>query len=120
MKKMLAPRYMGTFILFFITAPYDLQSNDMTFCRKPPVSSLPKQADKMAAIVQMVAPVVAATIPPPMGVISPITLSIADALDYSRRISAFLEGLKNWEANREGNLLFHLDCFICLISFTDP
>jgi hypothetical protein len=110
MKKMLAPRYMGTFILFFITAPYDLQSNDMTFCRKPPVSSLPKQADKMAAIVQMVAPVVAATIPPPMGVISPITLSI----------SAFLEGLKNWEANREGNLLFHLDCFICLISFTDP
>jgi hypothetical protein len=37
------------------------------------------------------------------GVISSKAISIAEAWDYARRATEFLEDVKNKEANREGN-----------------
>jgi hypothetical protein len=54
-----------------------------------------------------------------VGVISPITLSIAEALDSTQRISSFHMGLKNKEADRAGKPFVPINHFGSLVPFTD-
>jgi hypothetical protein len=71
--------------------------------KKPLASGLPKQANKQAAILQIATPMIAAAPPPPIGVIGSKVVSTVEAWDYSWRTTEFLEGLKNREADQEGN-----------------
>jgi hypothetical protein len=54
-------------------------------------------------ILQIATHAIAAAAPPPMGVIDSKVVSTTKAWDYSRCAIEFLEGLKNKEADREGN-----------------
>jgi hypothetical protein len=46
---------------------------------------------------------IATAAPPPVGVIGSNVVSTTEAWDYSLCATKFLEGLKNREADREGN-----------------
>jgi hypothetical protein len=71
--------------------------------RKSLASGPPKQADKQATALQTATHVITTAAPPPVGVVSSKVISTAEAWNYSRRVTEFLKGLKNREANREGN-----------------
>jgi hypothetical protein len=77
----------------------------VTARRKPSASGPPKQVDTHAAVLQIATPVIAAP-PPPTGVFSSKVVSTAKSWDYSRRVTEFLERLKNREADREGYPFF--------------
>jgi hypothetical protein len=71
--------------------------------RKSLASGPPKQADKQATALQTATHVITTAAPPPVGVASSKVVSTAEAWNYSRCVTEFLKGLKNREANREGN-----------------
>jgi hypothetical protein len=50
---------------------------------------------------------------------SPITLSVAEALDSTQCISTFLMGLKDKEADQAGNPFVPFNHFGSLVPFTD-
>jgi hypothetical protein len=80
-----------------------MYSNDMTAHRKSSASGPPKQADNQAAVLQIVTPMIAAAAPPLVGMVGLEIVSTTEGWDYSRCVIEFLEGLKNREADREGN-----------------
>jgi hypothetical protein len=87
-------------------------------CRKFSASSLPKLADKLmvtpkiggsskkadksSTVHQPVPPIIVAPIPSSSEGSNWTVLSTTDAWNSSRRVTEFLEGLKNREADREG------------------
>jgi hypothetical protein len=74
--------------------------------RKPSAGGSSKQVDKQAATLQIPTPVIAVVAPPPVEAIGSKVVSTAEAWDYCRCVTEFLEGLKNRVANREGNPFF--------------
>jgi hypothetical protein len=85
---------------------YDfLNSHDSSVCRKP------LAADPLKKLAQHVSSSHATPAAPPTGVIGSTTLPDAEAWDYCRWVAETLEGLKNREADQEGNpftpSLFH-------------
>jgi hypothetical protein len=75
----------------------------LTARRKPSASGPPKQDDKQASVLQIATSVIAAAAHTLVGAIDSKVVSTAKAWDYSRRAAKFLEGLKNREADQEGN-----------------
>jgi hypothetical protein len=74
-----------------------MYSNDLSVCRKP------SSADPSKNITKSATSSYATPITPFAGVISSTTLSATEAWDYCRQTAEFLEGLKNRDANQEGN-----------------
>jgi hypothetical protein len=74
-----------------------MYSHDSSICRKP------SSADPSKKITQLVPSSYATSIVPSAGVTGSTTLSAAEAWDYCRWTAEFLEGLKNREADQEGN-----------------
>jgi hypothetical protein len=66
------------------------------------VSGPPKLATKLVNILKTAAPVATAAVSSSEGGTGWTVLSTADAWDSSRRVTDFLEGLKNREADQEG------------------
>jgi hypothetical protein len=93
-------------------------SNIINICKKTPALDSSQRSNKQSTS-QTVSPVVTAPAPLPVGVTSLITLSVAEALDSTQRISAFLTRLKDMEANQAGNLTFFFNYLGFLVPFTD-
>jgi hypothetical protein len=74
-----------------------MYSNDLSVCRKPSSTDPSKKITKSATSSY------ATPVAPFAGVIGSTTLSATEAWDYCWRTAEFLEGLKNREANQEGN-----------------
>jgi archaellum biogenesis ATPase FlaH len=85
---------------------------DIVTIRRKPLALGSSQSTVKQAISQMVSLAITVVAPLPVGVISLITLSIAEALDSSQRVSAFLTGLKDKEADRAGNPFFPLTILV--------
>jgi hypothetical protein len=82
-------------------------SDTVTVQSKPSALGSSPSTDKQS-VSQTVSPAVTATAPLPVGIISSITLSVAEALDSTQRVSAFPMGLKDKEADQAGNPFFPL------------
>jgi hypothetical protein len=82
----------------------DSCSDIMAIHRRPSVSGPPKPATKLVTILKIAAHVVAAAtaISSSEEGTCRTVLSTANAWDSSRRVTDFLEGLKNREDDREG------------------
>jgi hypothetical protein len=74
----------------------------MVVCRNSSASGPPKSADKQVTVLKTATPVAATAASPSTGRTSWTILSITDAWNSSRRVTEFLEGLKNREADQEG------------------
>jgi hypothetical protein len=74
-----------------------MYSHDSSILRKP------LSADPSKKITQPASSSYASPVAPSAGVTGSTTLSAAEAWNYCRRAAKFLEGLKNREANQEGN-----------------
>jgi hypothetical protein len=74
-----------------------LNSNDSSVHRKP------SAADSSKKLTQHASSSHATLVAPPAGVTGSTTSSAAEAWDYCRRTAEILEGLKNREADQEGN-----------------
>jgi hypothetical protein len=83
--------------LYFIVCEFILYSNDSSVCRKPLSVDMSKKITKPATSSY------ATQVAPSAGVTGSTTLSAAEAWDYYRWTAEFLEGLKNKEADQEGN-----------------
>jgi hypothetical protein len=83
--------------LYFIVCEFILYSHDSSVRRKPSF------ADPSKNIIQPATSSYATPIAPSVGVTGSTTLSVAEAWDYCRRTTEFLEGLKDREADQEGN-----------------
>jgi hypothetical protein len=83
--------------LYFIVYEFILYSHDSSVRRKP------SSADPSKKITQPTPSSYATLIAPSVGVTGSTTLSVVEAWDYCRRTAEFLEGLKNREADQEGN-----------------
>jgi hypothetical protein len=93
-------------VIFFIN------SQDSSDHMKPSTADLSKKLFQRASSSH------ATPVAPLVGVIDSITLSAAEVWDYCRRAAEILEGLKNREADQEGNhLLLHY--FFLSISLAD-
>jgi hypothetical protein len=78
----------------------------------------PLTADPSKKLVQRASSSHATPVTPLVGVINSTTLSAAEVWDYYRRAAEILEGLKNREADQEGNYLL-LHYFFLSISLAD-
>jgi hypothetical protein len=83
--------------LYFIVCEFILYSNDSSVYRKP------SSADSSKKITKPATSLYATPVSPNAGVTGSTTLSAAEAWDYCRRTAEFLKGLKNREADQEGN-----------------
>jgi hypothetical protein len=72
-------------------------SDDSSEYRKP------SSADPSKKIIKLATSSYATLVAPSVGVTGSTTLSAAEAWDYCRQTAEFLWGLKNREANQEGN-----------------
>jgi hypothetical protein len=90
----------------------------MNIRRKPSAPNSSHSSDRQSAS-QTVSPIVTAPAPLSVGAIGPITLSIAEALDSTHRISAFLTGLKDKEVDQACNLNFFFNRLGSLVPFTN-
>jgi hypothetical protein len=106
---MLVPTYV-IILLVYSTINFDLHSNIMVVHRKPSVSGQPKLTSAQVTAPKTVAPAAAAS--SSAGGTGWTVLSIADTWDSSRRVTEFLEGLENREADREGIPFIPLYAFI--------
>jgi hypothetical protein len=79
----------------------------VTVHRKPSALGSSPSTYKQS-VSQTISPTVIVAAPLSVGVISLITLSVAKALDSTKRVSAFLMGLKDKEADRVDNPFFPL------------
>jgi hypothetical protein len=89
-----------------------MYSHDSSVHRKP------SSADPSKKITQLVPSSYATPFVPSAGVTGSTTLSVAEAWDYCRWAAEFLEGLKNREADQEGNP-FTPSLFFLLIFLAD-
>jgi hypothetical protein len=87
-------------------------SDITTIHRRSLASGQSKPATKQVTVLKTIAPVDAAAVASSAGGTSWTVLSTADAWDSSRRVTEFLEGLKNREADQEGIPFALLDAFI--------
>jgi hypothetical protein len=101
LKKLLVPKYVTALLTYSIINLYPC-SNLTTIHMRPWASGPPKAATKLVTILNTAAPMAVAIISSLKGGIGRTVLSTADAWDSSQRVTDFLEGLKNREANREG------------------
>jgi hypothetical protein len=115
---MIVPKYTMILFLFILSLTFNLYSDNIAVCRKSSVSVLPKSTDKLMAspkaggstkkedesstVHQLVPSVVAAPIPSSSEGNNLTVLSTANVWNSSRCVTEFLDGLKNWEADREG------------------
>jgi hypothetical protein len=83
--------------LYFIVCKFILYSHDSSVRRKP------SSADPSKKITQPAPSSYATPVAPSVGVTGSTTLSAAEDWDYCRWTTDFLEGLKNREADQEGN-----------------
>jgi hypothetical protein len=98
--------------LYFITCEFDLYSDDdAPIYRKPLATEPPKKTIKPATASQIAPSVITALIPHPAGVTSSTMLSPTKAWDNCRQAAELLEGLKNREADQEGNPFLPLPPF---------
>jgi hypothetical protein len=74
-----------------------MYSNDSSICRKP------SSADPSKKITKPATSSYATPVTPSVGVTGSTTLSAAEVWDYCRWTAEFLDGLKNREADQEGN-----------------
>jgi hypothetical protein len=101
LKKLLVPKYVTALLTYSIVNLYPC--SDLTAIhRRPSVSGPPKPATKLVTILKTAAPVAAAAVSSLEGGTGRTILSIADVWDSSRRVTDFLEGLKNQEVDQEG------------------
>jgi hypothetical protein len=84
--------------LYFIVYEFILYSHDSSVRRKP------LSADPSKKITQPASSSYATPVAPSARVTGSTTLSAAEAWDYYQWTAEFLEGLKNIEADQEGNL----------------
>jgi hypothetical protein len=91
------PKYVTT-LLAYSVINLDPCSDITTIHMKPLASGPPKPATKLVTILKTAAPMAAAAISSSEGGTGRTILSTADAWDSSRRVTDFLEGLKNQEA----------------------
>jgi hypothetical protein len=97
--------YVTALLTYFIIILYPC--SDLTAIhRRPSVSGPPKSATKLVTNLKIAAPVDAAIVSYSKGCTGQTILSTADAWDSSRHVTDFVEGLKNWEADREGTPVF--------------
>jgi hypothetical protein len=132
---MIVPKYTMILFLFILSLTFNLYSDNIAVCRKSSVSVLPKSTDKLMAspkaggstkkedesstVHQLVPSVVAAPIPSSSEGNNLTVLSTADVWNSSRRVTEFLDGMKNWEADREGTPLYSFAISVPLTPFTD-
>jgi hypothetical protein len=83
--------------LYFIVCEFILYFDDSSVRRKPSSANPSKKITKPAT--SSYATLVASSV----GVTGSTMLSAAEAWDYCQRTAEFLEGLKNREADQEGN-----------------
>jgi hypothetical protein len=101
LKGLLVPKYVTALLTYSIFNLYPC-SDLMTIHRRPSASGPPKPATKLVTILKTAAPVAVAVISSSEGGTGRTVLSTADTWDSSRRVTDFLEGLKNQEDDREG------------------
>jgi hypothetical protein len=87
--------------LCFIVCEFILYSHDSSVHRKS------SPADPSKKITQPAPSLYATPVAPSTRVTGSTTLSTAEAWDFCRRTAEFLEGLKNREANQQGNPFTH-------------
>jgi hypothetical protein len=101
-------KFVATLLTYFVINLYPC--SDLTaFHRRPSASGPLKPTTKSVTILNIVAPVAVAAISSSQGGTGRTVLSAVDAWDSFRRVTDFLEGLKNWEADREGTPCVPLD-----------
>jgi hypothetical protein len=83
--------------LCFIACDFFLNSHDSSIRRKPSAT------DPLKKLAQHASSSDATPVAPPVGVIGSTTLPATEAYDYCRWAAEILEGLKNREADQEGN-----------------
>jgi hypothetical protein len=103
LKKLFVLKYVTALLTYFVFN-LDPCSDITAIHRRPSVSGPPKPATKLVTILKIVAHVVAAAtaISSSEEGIGWTVLLTADAWDSSRRVTDFMEGLKNREDDREG------------------
>jgi hypothetical protein len=101
LKKLLVPKYVTALLTYSIVNLYPC-SNLTAIHRRPSASDPPKPATKLVTILKTIAPMATIVISSSEGGTDRTIMSIADIWDSSRRVTDFLEGLKNQEADREG------------------
>jgi hypothetical protein len=111
LKRLLVPKYVITLLAYSIIN-LDPYSDITAIHRRPSASSQPKPATKQVTILKTAAPVATAAASSLAGGTGWTVLSTADAWDSSWRVTEFLEGLKNREADREGIPFALLDASI--------
>jgi hypothetical protein len=96
LKKLLVHKYVTALLTYFVANLYPC--SDLTAIhRRPSASGPPKLATKLVTILKTAAPVAAAAVSSSEGGTGRTVLSTTDAWDSSRRVTDFLEGLKNRE-----------------------
>jgi hypothetical protein len=83
--------------LCFIICDFILYSHDSSVHRKP------SSVDPSKKITQPTPSSHVAPVAPSVGVTGSITMSAAEAWDFCQQTDEFLEGLKNREADQQGN-----------------
>jgi hypothetical protein len=78
-----------------------------------------KKVDKFAIVHQSIPPVVVAPIPSSSEGSNWTMLSTADSWNSSQHVTKCLEGLKNWEADREGTPFRSFTSSVPMTLFTD-
>jgi hypothetical protein len=107
LKKLLVPKYITALLTYFVANLYPC--SDLTsICRRPSASDPPKPATKLVTILNNAAPMAVDVVSSSEGGTGRTILSITNAWDSSRRVTDFLEGLKNQEADQEGTPCVHL------------
>jgi hypothetical protein len=97
MKRMLVPKYVTVLTYALLLVNFFLNSHDSSVLRKPSAANPSKN------LAQRVSSSHATPVAPSAGLTSFTTLSTAEAWDYCWWTTEFLKGLKNREANQEGN-----------------
>jgi hypothetical protein len=97
MRRMLTPRYVTVLTCALLLLNFFLNSHDSFDRRKPSV------ADPLKKLAQRASSSHATPVAHSAGVTSSTTLSVAEAWDYCRRTTEFIEVLKNREVDQEGN-----------------
>jgi hypothetical protein len=93
--------YVTALLTYFIVNLYPC--SDLTAIhRRPSMSGQPKPTTKLVTILKTATPTAAAVVSSSEGGTGQTVLSTVEACDSSQRVTDFLEGLKNQEADQEG------------------
>jgi hypothetical protein len=108
---MIVPKYVIILLIFSIFN-FNIHSNIMVVHRKTSVSGQPKPTSTQVTAHKATAVMAATAASSSAGGTGWTILSTADAWDSSWRVTEFLEGLKNREADQEGIPFALLAAFI--------